>query len=59
MRDKDVVETKGVGCEGGIATGLAFQIPVGAERRLPDCSSRRICDKQFISIFVEGDAVGH
>ena len=24
MRDKDVVETEGVGSEGGIATGLAF-----------------------------------
>jgi hypothetical protein len=59
MRDKDVVQTEGVGSEGGVATGLAFQVTVGAERRLPDCSSRRIRDEQFISIFVEGEAIGH
>ena len=57
MRDKDVIETKGVGSEGGIATDLAFQITVGAERRLPDCSSRRIGNEQFISVLIEGQAL--
>src|SRR5262245_47113737 len=39
MRDKDVVETEGVGSEGSIATSLTFKIATAIECRLPDRSA--------------------